>query len=1148
MLNRDIYCKTPEQLRLVNNGVAKVADARSDAEKETLRQELGNFVCDGQYHKGMVQILSTYLELLSQPEQKAVWVSGFYGSGKSHFLKMLRALWTDFRFDDGATARGLVHLPDDVQDLLREMSVHGKRAGGLHAASGTLSGGAGDSVRLAVLGIVMRSLDLPETYPQARFVLWLRREGKLAAVQAAVKAAKKDWDAELRDMYVSTTLAAALRANVPEIGSTDTAIRDVLVTQYPHSPDISNGQLIEIIETALKGASGVPLTLIALDEVQQFIGENPDRSMRIQETVEDVCKRLGSRVIVVGSGQSALTSTAALKRLLGRFQVQIALSDTDVTRVVREVMLKKKPEAMPAIDTQLGKASGEIARHLQGTRIGHRLEDAGDLVSDYPLLPVRRRFWDAVLRAVDDGVTGQLRNQLTMVHAAVRDTAGRDLGNVVAGDFIFDDQATNLVQTGKLARDTADRIQALKAQGDDGVLQSRICGLVFLLGELPRSEGADLGLRATADTLADLLVTDLVAGSGELRKRVEVALEKLADAAILLNIGTEYRLQTRQSAEWEAEYRNQATLLEQGPHQLATLRGQLLREALVEVSPLKKGIVQGDAKVARDVTLHLAADRPLHGNAQLTVWARDGWTTTESEVLTDARKAGPDSPLVFVYVPSAQADALRAAIVRWKAGEATVQLRPVPIEPDGVMARRAIETRRDDGKAQCKALVAAILKQAKVWVGGGEEVSDGELAAAVTKALTTAAVRLYGRFKDGDHARWGDVVVEAKKRAAAPLGKVGHQGDTDKHPVTKEILTFVATGRKGADIRAHFQAPPFGWPQDAIDGALYALAAGGHVRANHSATQQVADVPTLAQNQLTQHTFYAETVVITAAQKIALAKLAQDVVAKVVPNVPVATARNVLDRLRTLAKDAGGEAPRPVTPATSKLDELGGNDGNVLVVKVVEAADDLRMSFGVWSSAATRITARWPRWQVLLRCLNHAAHLAVHAEVAAQRDAIVAQRSLCADPDPVPTQCGKLVQALREALTTAAAQYHTAHRKGMDGLATMAEWQELSHDDRRDLLVQFDLLPPVDPKLGTEAEVLHSLDTTGLKSWCDKADALPVRFMRLREHLTPEPPEEYVVVDVPKRMLRADGDFETWQADVRELVQPHLKKTNVLLR
>ena len=90
MINREVYEKDPSLNKLLNQGVAKVTSGVETHELETLRYEITNFVCDGQYAKGLERILRSYLSNLDKPEQPGVWVSGYYGSGKSHLVKVLQ--------------------------------------------------------------------------------------------------------------------------------------------------------------------------------------------------------------------------------------------------------------------------------------------------------------------------------------------------------------------------------------------------------------------------------------------------------------------------------------------------------------------------------------------------------------------------------------------------------------------------------------------------------------------------------------------------------------------------------------------------------------------------------------------------------------------------------------------------------------------------------------------------------------------------------------------------------------------------------------------------------------------------------------------------------------------------------------------------
>src|ERR1035437_7020601 len=156
IMNRELFAQDPTTTKIPNDGVAKVARPETAQQWDVLRWELRSFVCNGQYARGLEQILDSFLSSLGQPQQPAAWVSGFYGSGKSHLVRVLEYLWRGVELPGGERSRDLVALPDAVRDHLTELSTVGTRNGGLWSAAGTLGAGAG-SVRLDFLSIVLNA-------------------------------------------------------------------------------------------------------------------------------------------------------------------------------------------------------------------------------------------------------------------------------------------------------------------------------------------------------------------------------------------------------------------------------------------------------------------------------------------------------------------------------------------------------------------------------------------------------------------------------------------------------------------------------------------------------------------------------------------------------------------------------------------------------------------------------------------------------------------------------------------------------------------------------------------------------------------------------------------------------------------------------
>ena len=331
----------------------------------------------------MLAILESYIRHFGGTSQPAAWVSGFFGSGKSHLLKMLCHLWVDTEFPDGSRARSLPRdLPDALVANLKELDTLGRRYGGLHSASGTLPSGANVSVRLTVLGMIFRSKGLPEKFAQAKFCLYLKNNGFYDKVKAAVESKGKDFFRELNDLYVSPILHDALVEVDSGFGDRKAA-RATIKTEFVQPNDVSTKEFIETIREVISVHGQLPCTIIVLDEVQVYIGEEQDRARDVVEVAEALSKQLDCRIVVIGAGQNALSAQAPhFQWLKDRFTIPVELSDTEFETVTRRVLLQKEPKHVPDIRKCLDLHAGEIQRQLSGTRIASTSNDRNIIVED----------------------------------------------------------------------------------------------------------------------------------------------------------------------------------------------------------------------------------------------------------------------------------------------------------------------------------------------------------------------------------------------------------------------------------------------------------------------------------------------------------------------------------------------------------------------------------------------------------------------------------------------------------------------------------------------------------------------------------------------------------------------------------------------
>ncbi|WP_423679680.1 BREX system P-loop protein BrxC [Undibacterium sp. WLHG33] len=1159
MLNRDIFQNDPVESFLANNGVAKVTDEKTKEALSTLEYELKTFVCDGKYQQGIELILSNYLtSLKTNNEQKGVWISGFFGSGKSHLAKMLSSLWVNQALSNGQTARGVADLPQSTKQLFEELSQQSVLRAGLHSASGTLGASAGKKVRLSLLAIIFKSVGLPELYHQAKFCLWLQEKGVLDQVkqQVIAKSSEKDseeaWAKEVRNIHVSPILHQAVLQAIPELGSDGKEVREMLRSQFAIVDDVSNDEMVLAIVDAMQRNGEIPLTLVVLDEVQQYIGNDVDRAMDIQEAVETCCKasKLKSKLLFIGTGQSALAGMANLQRLMGRFQIPVQLEDTDVDAVIRKVILQKKESARPQIKEVIDTNLGEISRHLHGSTIEHHKDDERYVVADYPLLPVRRRFWEKVLHALDVTGTGsQLRNQLRIVHEACKSSAQKPLGNVLPADFIYDQIATNLLQTNMISKDIYETIGRKKAGDDTDKAQARVLALILLIGKLPTD--VDHGIAPTEEFLADLLIEDLNNDKHSVRRDLPGWLNDLQKEGLLMSMpterGLEYRLQTAESAQWYDEFRKQKNDYRGNPQRIEGYKQQMI-QAYVRKAVSDARLVQGQSNVSRAITCSFDAELPSDSAEKLYAWVHNA---AEKAFIDAARAAKPDQATIYIYVPNSHQSDIADAIIELKAAEMTLEVRGNANTEAGRDARSAMENSRNTAERKLNNLLKEIYGNIQVKLAGGADADGDTLPEQIRNAGMKAVERLYKEFNSADDAKWESVYNKAKREGGEnAIEALGFKEEASKHPVCQALLRFIGVSKTGREVREKFSNAPYGWPQDAIDGAVFALLACGALTGTDM-TGQLVSAKTLERSALTQVTLRPEKIQLSKIDLIHVRSLinallndqgitcnAGEEQTNIVPALKAA---------RNLAHKAGGDAPLPQSPSTDLLDNLLMKAGNELLRAALDARKEIEAEVEQWKNTIALITKRQLQWQDLDDVLKHCKGLSFAANIENERQAIFQNRSLLAEPNPIDPLIKQAFTGIRDAIVNKHGEFEAEYQRCRDQLEGDDQWKKLTAEEQAQILLDhhIDQIPAL--QLADNDAVLESLNQCSLSQWNDKRASLMSKFDAARHSAIAKLKPKVKHLQSPRRLIENESDLQAWLKEAEAQIRNELAKGPVAI-
>jgi hypothetical protein len=815
-----------------------------------------------------------------------VWVSGFFGSGKSHFAKVAGHLVADTRIGED-TARSLFAellragrpAHDRIAELLQEAANYGLTATLVPFDIATeFAPDHASNVGLTFLRALYDRLGLSRVIPFAERELELQRAGLYDSfIGFFERKTGRSWEDEKHLAASMPDLASCLADLLPN--RTAEEYRDGLRFELDAVTGMSIKDVVTRLIRWLDGIQAEIATphrlLFVADEVGAWSGRDLNRIEQVRGFVEELGVLGQGRLWLMATSQEKLSDVVAntpltdpgqarelQQRLEARFRINAHLDSSEVSTVIEERVLEKRTAARPELEALWSTHEAQLAgiAASPGVEIGGNYPgpELGNFIWDYPFLPYQ------IPAAADlfggmrgPKVSSGARSMIKVVFDAVKAVSDDDLGRVVSWDRIFDSANSDneFADEQYLGSQGLSYLMSTDQHVDGTPLKpSKALKVLWLTQQSPR-------IPRTIGNLARLLVDHLDNDVLQLERDLAKTLDVLQERNYV-------RLEPATS-QWRFLTQDQVTV-ERIVQRIADedIRAADLRQAVFRLyserllgafggrvthgkssTPFDYGVFYGETALKNEdapVQLRLY----LEGNSSAQAARERGTTDLGAPVVN-----------WIVAIPQKLEERLRRALAidRLPTDE---ELRRLATERTWKEVE-ALRTEADDLRTDAGRDVQATLERGTLCYGGrlieldggaipkGRTVQAGPAKAEVEKALRDRIDARYTRFSDGDlvfNANNIEKILSSPPMDRAGLDPKMGLFDPDghilpDHPVLEAITKHLAmtTKNSGRDLVEYFRKPPFGWPADLIRYAVAALFVEGRVLAKDQSGRVVDD-------------------------------------------------------------------------------------------------------------------------------------------------------------------------------------------------------------------------------------------------------------------------------------------------------------------
>ena len=818
------------------NGVVKV-DQNTD---EVLKQEVKEYVITKDIRRHFISFFNHYGSAFEEPTADVgVWISGFFGSGKSHFLKMLSYLLENreidgrtvedyFRekFDDEATFMSIARaIGGKTQTILFNIDIEGSI----------------NKDKTAVLRVFAKMFYnhlgfYGENLKVAKLEQFIEKKGKTAEFRSVFEEKNGASWLESRDAFAFFE-DDVVETLIEVLGMSETAAHNWF--DGTETVETSIAQLVLEIKEYMDMQPKDFRLLFMVDEVGQYVGDSIDLLMNLQSLVEKIGSECGGRVWVVCTGQEAIdeiikTRQDQFSRIQARFRTRLSLTSASADEVIQKRILRKKEDVSVFLE-KVYEENESVLRNLffftDSVLDIKGYGSSSQFARNFPFVPyqfiIMQKVFSEIRKHGNSGkhLSGGERSMLSGFQEAAQKIEDRN-EYALAPFYLFYDTVHTFLDSS--IRRVIERCQKA-ADNKDGIEQQdvSVLKLLYLIRYID-------DIKKNLDNIVILMADDIRVDKVIMRAQVSGSLDRLLSQNYIGRSGDTYQFLTDEEQDIQKEIAN--TMVD-----ISTIVGKIAHKVFGEIYITKKYRYR-KCDFAFDQMVDYTAVGAMTGGMRLRIItaATEGAEKAELRMLAESAKQA-----IVVLSETPYYESLESAEKVRK----YVKQRNIAQLPPSV--KKIIKDHQDKAEkyeSDAKEQLEKAIENADFYVDGEHiEINSGSARSKLDQALGYLVAHVYSESGLISEYAQSDADIAAILTGAVNMIP-GTEPNRDAAAAIEEYLEMQERKHlptSMADVQSRYQSIPYGWREIDIAAVCAMLIVNQKVTIKYAGSTVQPDNPKL---------------------------------------------------------------------------------------------------------------------------------------------------------------------------------------------------------------------------------------------------------------------------------------------------------------